>query len=263
VSRGARRPTLRELERSLLRPSQGAFGEEELEGLEEPVRRLFRAAIAPGTPLAASARLAMRGRIKLRSWTAFRATEVIAPHAGFVWRASAGPIRGYDRYVHGEGEMRWKLLGLLPVMRATGPDIGRSAAGRLAGEAAWLPTSLLPRFGVRWSALGERRLAASFPLDAHELELHVLLDEQARIEACWLGRWGDPDRTGTHALHPFGMEATAHRTFSGLTIPSAGRAGWHYGTDRWPEGVFFEYELTALELVTSLGSLVGGSATGC
>jgi hypothetical protein len=44
------------------------------------------------------------------------------------------------------------------------------------------------------------------------------------------------------------METTAHRTFDGVTIPAAGRAGWHWGTDRWPDSAFFRYELTRLEL---------------
>ena len=246
-----RRRTTGAFKRSLVRPAQGLFGEDELGGLPEPVQRMFRAAIAPGTPLAATARLQMHGEIKLRGWTAFRGSEVITPHVGFIWAVRAGLISGYDRYADGEGEMRWKLLGLLPVVRASGPDVSRSAVGRVAGEAAWLPTTLLPRFGVRWAADDDRRLTACFQLDAYDLEFHYLLDDQARVQACWFERWGDPDRTGKYALAPFGMEATAHRTFSGLTIPSAGRAGWHYGTDRWPDGVFFQYRITDLDLLPS------------
>lgn len=241
---------VRALERALERPATGTFREEELDGLPEPVRRLFRAAIAPGTPLAATARIAMRGRIRLRRWTAFSGTEVLTPHVGFVWAIRAGLVSGYDRYLDGVGELRWKLLGLVPVVRRSGRDLGRSAAGRVAGEAAWLPTALLPRFGVEWEAVDERHLVARFRLDEVELELHYGLDEQARIRVCRLDRWGDPDETGTDALHSFGAETTAFGTFSGLTIPSAGRVGWHYGTDRWPEGVFFTYEITDLRLVT-------------
>jgi len=44
------------------------------------------------------------------------------------------PVVGYDRLSSGTAQMRWRLLGLLPVMTAAGPDITRSAAGRLAGE---------------------------------------------------------------------------------------------------------------------------------
>jgi hypothetical protein len=37
--------------------------------------------------------------------------------------------------------MRWRLLGLIPVITAAGPDVTRSARGRLAGEIALLPTA--------------------------------------------------------------------------------------------------------------------------
>jgi hypothetical protein len=62
-------------------------------------------------------------------------------------------------------------------------------------------------------------------------------------------RWGDPDETGTWTRHPFGGDITAHRTFAGLTIPSAGHLGWHCGTDREAAGEFFRYEITSLDLL--------------
>lgn len=238
---------LRELERSLLAPARGAFGDAELEGLPGSVREMFRAAIAPGTPLAVAARISMRGAIRLKRWTPFAGREVLAPHAGFVWAVRAGLVSGFDRYAGGEGEMRWKLLGLVPVVRASGPDVSRSAAGRAAGEAVWVPTALLPRFGVEWSSESDRRVVAVTRLDEHEFRLVLELDDRARVRAASFDRWGDPDGTGTFGLHPFGMEATSWDTFGGLTIPSSGHAGWHYGTDRWPDGIFFRYELTALE----------------
>jgi Family of unknown function (DUF6544) len=224
----------------------GVFTERELDGLSGPVRRLFEAAIAPDTPIATSARIAMRGRIKLRNWTSFTGTEVLAPHEGFVWAVRAGLVSGYDRYTEGKGEMRWKVLGLITVMKGSGPDVSRSGAGRCGGEAVWVPTALLPRFGVEWAAIDDDHVLSRQRLRGHEIELHHLLDDQGRIAATWFQRWGDPESTGTHALHSFGVEHTAHRSFAGLTIPSAGRAGWHYGSDRWNDGVFFEYKIDDL-----------------
>ena len=52
-------------------------------------------------------------------------------------------------------------------------------------------------------------------------------------------RGGDPDSSGTSEHHPFGFEVSRYSTFDGVTIPSAGRAGWFYGTDPWSEGEFF------------------------
>jgi hypothetical protein len=80
--------TLRaDLEARLTEPAAaGSFTRDELEGLPELARRFLVAAIAPGTPLAVSARLGMRGSIKLgKGWLAFRAREVLSPHRGFMW----------------------------------------------------------------------------------------------------------------------------------------------------------------------------------
>jgi hypothetical protein len=134
--------TLRELEPRLAHPpAAGSFGEGELQGLPDPVCRYLRTSIAAGTPLARSARLGMRGAVKLgRWWIPFRARQVYAPHHGLVWTARAGGvIAGFDRYADGQGAMQWKLLGLLRVLQAQGPDLSRSAAGRVAAEAVWFP----------------------------------------------------------------------------------------------------------------------------
>jgi hypothetical protein len=241
-----------EIERQLMRPSEPAvFTDAELNGLPDPVCRYLRAAIASGTPLATAARLRMRGQIKLGRWLPFQAEELLAPHQGFHWAArAAGVVSGYDCYAGGQGQMRWRLLGLLPVMRADGPDLSRSAAGRVAGEAIWVPTALLPRFGIDWSAADDHHLTARWRVDSHEVALELVIDDQGRLPESVFQRWGDPDRTGTFGLHPCGGEVTAYATFGGVSVPAAGRAGWFYGTDRRAEGEFFRYQLTSMELVT-------------
>ena len=130
-----RAPRLTNQEARLLQPpAPGRFDAEELEGLPEPARRHLTQAIAPGTPLAAAARLRMRGRIKVGRWLPFRAHQVLNPHHGFVWTArAAGIIAGSDRYVDGTGGLDWKLAGVVTVAHAQGPDVARSAAGRGPG----------------------------------------------------------------------------------------------------------------------------------
>ncbi|HWD47318.1 MAG TPA: DUF6544 family protein [Actinomycetota bacterium] len=237
-------------------PIAGSFDEGELQGLPDPVCRYFRTSIAAGAPLARSARFGMRGAVKLeRWWIPFRARQVYAPQHGLVWTARAGGvIAGYDRYADGQGAMQWKLLGLLRLLHAQGPDLSRSAAGRVAAEAVWVPTAMLPRFGVTWAAADAHHLTASWPLDNFDLQVHYTLDDDARVRSVALDRWGDPDSTGTFGLHGFGHELTRYSTFDGVTIPSAGRGGWFYGTDRWSEGEFFRYKFTDFHLITPASS---------
>ncbi|HEX9314569.1 MAG TPA: DUF6544 family protein [Actinomycetota bacterium] len=255
-SRG-RAPTPRVLERGLLLPPfPGSFSPAEVRDLPEPVRRYFEAAIAPGTPLAAAAVLRMRGRLKLgRRWLPFRARQVLAPHRGFVWAARVGGlITGSDRYAGGTGGMDWRLLGLVPLVHAAGEDVSRSAAARGAAESVWVPTTLLPRFGVAWSATDTHHITARYALDANVVEVHFTLDDQANVRSVAFDRWGDPGETGEWAWYPAGMDVTRTTTFEGLTIPSAGRFGWFFGTERWPEGEFFRFHLTDFRLVGSVGA---------
>jgi hypothetical protein len=37
--------------------------------------------------------------------------------------------------------MRWRLMRLIPVLNESGPDVTRSAYGRLAGEIVLIPTA--------------------------------------------------------------------------------------------------------------------------
>ena len=218
----------------------------ELNGLDEPVRRYFTAAIAPGTPLYRAVRLEMRGQIKVGRWLPFRATEVLAPRAGFLWRATAaGVISGSDRYLDGHGEMRWRLAGI-PLMTAGGPDVSRSAAGRAGAEALWVPTAMLPRFGVEWHADSVNEIVGRFHVDDVPIELRHRITDDGEPTSTSVRRWGDPDGGDDFAWHPFGGPVRAPRSWAGVTVPSEGSVGWHPDDDRWPEGEFFRFRLTGL-----------------
>ena len=71
-----------------------------------------------------------------RSSKPFDAEQVISRTRGMIWAARTQlfgiPVSGFDRLVDGAGQMRWKVLGAIPVMTASGVDVSRSAAGRLA-----------------------------------------------------------------------------------------------------------------------------------
>ena len=112
--------------------SHPAFEPPQVEALPEVAQRWILQSVAVGTPLWESIELEMTGEIRLNgAWRPFSARQALAPSKGFVWaaRAMVGalPIRGFDRYLSNRGEMRWKLLGAIPVMTAQGQDVTSSA----------------------------------------------------------------------------------------------------------------------------------------
>jgi hypothetical protein len=233
------------LEQEIVSPTRDVFTETEIEGLGGPVQRYFRAAIAIGTPLATSARIRMRGQIKLNRWLRFRSRQVLNPHAGYVWNARvAGLINGSDYYFNGRGGMDWKIAGLKNLVHAEGPEVTRSALARGAAETVWIPTASLPRFGVEWKALTNRHIEGSWTVDGYPFTTRYTLDSDGMITSIVFDRWGDPHRTGSFGVHTFGGEVSGYDTFHGSTIPSSGNMGWFYGTERWDDGEFFRYQVT-------------------
>jgi len=219
----------------------GTFSSSAVAELPEPARRYLRHAIAPGTPLASAVRLRMRGAIKLGRWLPFTAEQVIHRDRGFIWKASVRrlgvPIfRGFDRLVGGEAEMHWRLLGLFPVMTASGPEITRSAIGRLDAESVWLP-SLLAGDDVRWTARDSRHPVAAF--SGHSSAVEFEIDEQGRLASLSMQRWGNPGGAAFR-LVDFGGLMEGEATFAGYTIPTRLRVGWYIGSPRFEsEGEFF------------------------
>ena len=141
--------------------------------LPEPARRYFLHAIAPGTPLAQAVVLEMEGAIRIQPdgpWLPMQARQVLAPPHGFVWEAAVrqGVMRlsGADSYGADEGHMRFRLWGLVPVVQGGGPDVTRSARGRLAIEAVMHPAALLPQRGVVWDAVDAHTARATLTIEA-------------------------------------------------------------------------------------------------
>jgi hypothetical protein len=220
------------------------------DNLPESAQRYLQHAIAPGTPLALPVRLRMHGEIKMRRWLPFRADQIIRSDRGMIWQATAQifgmTIRGYDRLIDGEGMMRWKLRGIIPLISAQGPDITKSAAGRLKAESIWLP-SVLCNSDVRWTEPEPSRLNATFAVldDAEPIELTI--DDAGRLNSFKLSRWGNPGR-GPFRRVAFGGLVEAHGTFNGYTIPTQMRTGWYFGTERFgQDGAFFRVTIDDAE----------------
>jgi hypothetical protein len=190
--------------------------------------------------------LTMRGQIRLGRWRSFTARQLLAPPDGYIWAATARvaglPVTGFDRLSARTGQMPWRLLGLLPVMAASGTDVTRSACGRLAGEIALLPTAF-PR--ASWRPGGRPGAAiASLRCGTRTESAELSVGDEGRLLEVRVERWGNPDGA-PFGRYPFGVSVEVESEFSGITIPSVLRAGWWWGTERQAAGEFFRTQITA------------------
>lgn len=213
-------------------------------GLPEPAVRWVRHAIGEGTSLHRAVHLRMHGEIRLGSWSPFTAVQRLSVSDGFVWAATARvrglPVVGFDRWTRGVGEMRWRLLGAVPVVSAQGEDVTRSAAGRHAGELLLaVPTAALSP-EVTWRSVDPDRAVAVVQTGGNRHEVTITVGTDGALTELVMQRWGAAGR-GSYAELPFGATLHGELTFGGITVPRRITAGWHYGTDRWAEGQFIRW----------------------
>ncbi len=216
--------------------------------LPPPAQRLLGSALPSGVALSSSVELSMDGEIELGGrWLRFTAEQILKAGEGFVWSPVVGGrlVRfvGADLLTADDARMEFRLHGLIPVVRATGPDIRRSAQGRLAGETvAWLPQALTPQLGARWTSVDDDRAVVTLSVAGADVDVEVFVDRDGQIRRLVLDRWNgsaDPPR-----LEPFGGSIdSTFATSNGVRIAGTGVVGWGAGTDGDDDGVFFRYRI--------------------
>jgi hypothetical protein len=248
----------REIERlwETLRMPPGAtlFDPGSVAHLPDPAQRYLRHAIAPGTRLARSVVIEMQGRIGLKpgaDMLPFQARQILATPDGLIWRAVVGEgirqITGSDRFVAGEGAMHWFIGYAIPLVRAGGVDVSRSAAGRVALEAPMmLPSALLPEAGARWEAIDARSARVYLQIGSEQLALLIAVAPDGRLERVEMPRWDAEGMDGKPGYVLWvGDQLTEERTFGGYTIPVRMRATKRAGTPQ--ADAFFEAEIKSAQ----------------
>lgn len=228
-----------------------------LRDLPDPARRFLRRVVPVGAPLDRAVELELSGEIRLgRRWLPYTARQVLVARVGFVWQPVVGSgllrFSGADVLTTSGATTEFRLRGLVPVVRASGPDVTRSAAGRLAAETvAWAPQAVTPQAGARWSPVDRRRAVVRVVAAGRSVDVEITVDPDGRLRSLALERWDDrrePAHPATFGARIDGELVVAH----GVRIAGAGVVGWGWETPHWPEGEFYRFA------VTSAGPVPGG-----
>jgi hypothetical protein len=214
------------------------------ESLPAPVQRWFAQVLPAQTPTARILRLRHRGEFNTRTdgerWAPFSAEQtVLLSQPGFVWDARIRMFPGlavhvHDAYLDGEGILRARLLGLVPLADlADREGLAEGELMRWIAEAAWYPWVLLPGPRVRWTAVDETHadvtvhdgplsITLRFGFDAGGLLRSVRSDARGRsvggviVPTPWEGLWSD------------------YRKVDGRLLPMAGEVAWLLPEGRKP-----------------------------
>lgn len=140
-------------------------------------------------------------------------------------------MRVQDALLEGEGQLSARLLGLVPMASASGPQATRGELMRYLAELAWCPDAILHNRSIEWEVVSTTNFVATARLGPVTASVHIEVDVQSRIagisaparprsvgksfiDTPWWGRFGD------------------FRTIEGRQIPFIGEVGWELEGER-------------------------------
>jgi uncharacterized protein DUF6920 len=209
------------------------FDVRQLDGLPAPVARYFTFALPLGQRAIRRAHLRFRGTFAAKpgAWAPFTADQhVTARPPGFVWDARIAmmpivPVRVRDSYVGGEGSMRAAVASVVSMTNQHGTkEMAVAALQRFLAEAVWLPTALLPRDGLTWSAIDDDNARVTLTDGATTASLDAHFAPSGELDSISTKRYRDVK--GTPVLTPWIGTHTDYRRIDGMMIPTKGEVAW-------------------------------------
>ena len=221
--------------------SVSTVGHVRTDRLPPPVARYFEFALTPGQRPITRAHLRFTGTFaaKPNAWAPFTADQHVTPlPPGFVWDARIHmmpvlPVRVRDSYVNGTGAMRVTVAGIVPMINQRGtPEMASASLLRFLAEAVWLPTALLPRDGLSWSAIDDTSARVTLTDGATTVSLDVQFTPRGEIRTVSAMRYRDVN--GTPVLTPWVGTHGEYVRMDGMMIPTVGEVAWMLPEGRTP-----------------------------
>jgi len=217
-----------------------------LKAYPEPVSRYLRYHLPDGIPGSTFSVTPMKGIIKLVNWAQFKSVLYANPFKGFLWTATVRmgilPVKGFDYFLETTGAMKWSLFNFIPVNKADGPDVTRSAEGRAMLEALYTPHLLIHQ-DVKWEVISSNEITVNWDLYQEDKAVHLIIGDDGSLKQAFAQRWGNPGDVKTWAYHTFGINVESEIKRKGIVIPSKGNAGWWINTKEYDDGEFFRFEV--------------------
>ena len=201
--------------------------------LPPPVARYVSKAINRAEPIrTVSLRHGGRFRTSLNgAWLPIQGTQFFrtSPPA-FIWsgRVRIAPglwVDARDRSVGGLGSMLVRVESTVTIANSSGPQLDQGALLRLLGEMTWMPTALLDRRYVRWSAIDDHHARATLAINGHEVTGVFEFGADDLPMAFTAERYRDLGG-GQSILTPFIGRSSDYRSMSGVLVPFRVVGSW-------------------------------------
>jgi len=219
-------------------------------GLPEPVQRYLRYAQVMGKEPIRTVRLKQEGVMRTQpgqKWLPFVAQQYFAttPPA-FLWHATMRLfpfvwISATDRFSEGHGNLRIKLLSVIPMGNARGPEMDQSELQRYLAETIWFPTAWLSDT-IEWQATNAYSVKAIMHASGVTAPVVLHVNEQGLPTHVTADRY--KEEHGHYLLAPWSGQCYEYQEVDGIRIPTRIEITWHLASGAF---TWFRCKITEIE----------------
>lgn len=216
------------------RPAEITLTAEALTGLPPIVQAWLERSNCLGKPVPQAFQLQQQGAMRTSpdgKWMPFEAvqtTRIAEP--GFIWKVDvqAAPLihlAGRDKYLDGKGYMLIKLLSLVPVADAHGPETDQGALLRYLAEIIWCPSGAISR-QIRWETVDSLSAKATMRyggVEASGIFTFAPAGDPLRFEAM---RFYNRENGATLEKWQVDIDPKSFREFEDVRIPARSTVSW-------------------------------------
>ncbi|MBN1534744.1 MAG: hypothetical protein JXA20_18885 [Spirochaetes bacterium] len=208
--------------------------EQTLRGLPPVVRRWLRQSNVMGKNMIRNVHLKQKGELRTSPegrWMPVSAEQwFTTDRPSFLWLAEvkAAPgisMDGRDSFFHGKGHMLIRVLKLLPVVDAEGPEIDQGAMLRYLAEILWFPTAAIHP-SIQWHQVDDRTAEATMTMGERSVTGRFTFKEDGAPESFTARRYYFRKEGSTLEDWEIRLLPGEFREFSGIRIPAAATVTW-------------------------------------
>lgn len=219
--------------------AQREVTEADLTGLPEPVRRYLRVTGSVGQPRAERVRARWRGRIRGGAsdpWMPLEAeqhnTFGASPARLFLMDATMKglPVDIYHRFVGAAATFRVRLLSLVPMVDARGPEMNRAETVTLFNDLCVLAPPALLDAPIRWEPVDARTARGVFTRGSVAVSAELRFNEAGElVDFVSDDRLRASPDGKTFTRRRWSTPLRDYRAYGARRLASRGEARWHDG----------------------------------
>lgn len=206
--------------------------QEALAGLPEPVQKWLQRSQIIGKEKIFAVRLKQEGLFRTKkegSWMPFKAEQYYTTDPpGFIWYVTMRvvpflTIKGRDMYYEGRGNMLIKLLSLIKVADASGPEMDQGTLIRYLNEIMWFPTAALNDY-IKWEPVNQTSARATMNYKGVTASAIYYFNEDGDLVNFMAERYMDVN--GSFKKEKWSTPITGYGEFNGIRVPTEGQGVW-------------------------------------